>query len=244
MAKIKWDQDGEKFYETGISHGVLYPKNATVSSSQTNPYAAGVAWNGLTSVSESPSGAEETPLYADDIKYLSLYSAEEFGGTIEAYTYPDEFLPCDGTIKLANVAIIGQQKRTPFGIAYKTKIGDDLGNEFYKLHIVYNATASVAEKQYQTVNDSPEAITFSWEFKTVAATATVNGVDYTTANIVIDSRDFSTEQAKAHLKDLEDLLFGTDETVDEESETIPGTDPTLPDIATVITYLTTGKPQG
>ena len=162
MTALVWDQTGDRLYETGTKKGVLYPKDTV------GAYQKGVAWNGLTAVTESPSGAEESPLYADDIKYLSLYSAEEFGGTIEAYTYPEEFAVCDGSASLADGVYIGQQPRRGFGFAYTTVLGNDSQGENYghKLHIVYNAMASPSEKSYATVNDSPEAVTFSWEFTT------------------------------------------------------------------------------
>ena len=159
--KLSWDKSGERFYETGVKNGVLYVQNA-------GAYPKGVAWNGLTAVTESPSGAEATPLYADDIKYLELTSEEEFGGTIEAYTYPDEFAECDGSAELAQGVKIGQQKRKAFGLVYKTTLGnDEEGNDHgYKLHLVYGCKAAPSEKAYATINDSPEAITFSWEFTT------------------------------------------------------------------------------
>ena len=163
MARIKWDSTGERFYETGVKNGVLYPHT-------NGEYKNGVAWNGLTSVTENPSGAEATPLYADDTKYLELRSNEEFGVTIEAYTYPDEFAECDGSATLDGAAgvTIGQQNRKPFGLCYKTILGNDTEKEEYgyKLHLIYGAMASPSEKGYSTVNDSPEAITFSWEVTT------------------------------------------------------------------------------
>ena len=202
MAKIVWDEVGEHLYETGTRHGVLYPKNAQ------GAYGTGVAWNGLTGVTESPSGAEETALYADDMKYLSLYSAEEFGGTIEAYTYPDEFAVCDGSVALAAGVIAGQQIRRGFGFAYRTVLGNDAVGEAYgyKLHIVYNAMASPSERSYATINDSPDAITFSWEFKTTPLTVT--GLNKPTALITIDS----TKVDATKLGQLEDILYGTENT--------------------------------
>ena len=163
MAQLKWDQIGEKYYETGTKNGVLYRKNSSGTA-----YEKGVAWNGLTAVTESPSGAEETALYADDVKYLSLYSAEQFGGTIEAYTYPDEWMVCDGSAELSTGIYVGQQSRRGFGFSYVTTKGNDgQGNDYgEKLHIVYNAMASPSERSYSTINDSPEAITFSWTFTT------------------------------------------------------------------------------
>lgn len=162
MTKLLWDQEGDKLYETGTKNGVLFVKNAN------NTYAKGVAWNGLTAVSESPSGAEETALYADDVKYLSLRSAEQFGATIEAYTYPDEWAVCDGSAELDSGIYLGQQTRRPFAFSYVTVVGNDNeGNDYgEKLHIIYNAMASPSQKSYATINDSPEAITFSWEITT------------------------------------------------------------------------------
>lgn len=202
MSKLVWDKTGERFYETGVQRGVLYTKTGD------NATWKGVAWNGLTAVTESPSGAEATPLYADDIKYLNLMSAEEFGGTIEAYTYPDEFKPCLGEIDAALGMTIGQQARQTFGFCYRTALGnDELGTNYgYKLHIVYNALASVSERAYSTINDSPEAITFSWEFNTTPETVTVNGDAKFTALVTVDS----TKVGAAKMKALEDKLYGSD----------------------------------
>ena len=198
MSKLVWDQTGEKLYETGVKNGVLYPQ------AEGGTYPKGVAWNGLTAVTESPSGAEATALYADDIKYLNLVSAEEFGATIEAYMYPKEFEECDGTAEIAPGVSIGQQARKTFGMSYKTTLGNDVdNNDFgYKLHIIYGALASPAEKGYATINDSPEAITFSWEVKTTPVA--VNGFK-PTASLVIDSTKVKAEKLKA----LEDILYGT-----------------------------------
>lgn len=200
MSKIVWDQTGEKLYETGVKNGVLYPQ------AEGGTYPKGVAWNGLTAVTESPSGAEATALYADDIKYLNLVSAEEFGATIEAYMYPKEFEECDGTAEIAPGVSIGQQARKTFGMSYKTTLGNDIDNNDYgyKLHIIYGALASPSEKGYATINDSPEAITFSWEVKTTPVA--VNGFK-PTASLVIDS----TKVNAAKLKALEDILYGTEE---------------------------------
>ena len=197
MAKLIWDETGEKFFETGVRNGVLYPMDSN------GAYPAGVVWNGLTGVTESPSGAEATPLYADDIKYLNLMSAEEFGATIEAYMYPDEFMLCDGSKSPATGITIGQQNRQTFGLAYKTVIGNDVeGNALgYKIHLVYGGLASPSEKSYQTINDSPEAITFSWEVTTTPVPVTDN---LPTATLVIDSR--TTDETK--LAALELILFG------------------------------------
>lgn len=199
MAKLVWDETGKRLYETGVSQGVLYPQSG-------GTYPNGVAWNGLTAVTESPSGAEATPLYADNIKYLNLFSAEEFGATIEAYTYPDEFMACDGSAQIAKGAYVGQQNRKQFGMCYKTLLGNDVdaNDHGYKLHIIYGAMASPSEKAYATVNDSPEAITFSWE----VTTTPVNVTGYEpTASIVIDS----TKCDPTKLADLEEILYGSAE---------------------------------
>ena len=216
MSKIVWDAIGEHTFETGVRNGVLYLKDAQ------GAYNTGVAWNGLTSVSESPEGAEATDLYADDIKYLTLMSAENFKATIEAYTYPVEFEECDGSATIATGVVIGQQTRKPFGLCYRTAIGNDTdGNEHgYKLHIVYGCQASPSEKQYSTINDSPEAITFSWEVNTT--TVNVTGKK-PTATLIIDS----TKVDKSKLTALEAILYGS---VSEEPR-LP-----LPDeIATLMT---------
>ena len=200
MAKIVWDKIGERLYETGVKNGVLYVQD------ESGAYPNGVAWNGLTSISESPSGAEATPLYADDVKYLELMSAEEFGATIECYTYPDEFAACDGSAAVADGVMIGQQARKPFGLCYKTTVGNDvLGNDFgYKLHLIYGAKASPSEKAYSTINDNPEAITFSYEISTTPVA--VEGFK-PTSTIVIDS----TKVDPAGLAALEAKLFGSEE---------------------------------
>lgn len=213
MSKLVWDQTGERYYETGVKQGVLYPQATG------GTYPKGVAWNGLTAVTESPSGAEATALYADDIKYLNLMSAEEFGATIEAYTYPDEFAQCDGSATLATGVSIGQQSRKAFGLCYRTTLGNDVdGNDFgYKLHIIYNALAAPSEKAYATINDSPEAITFSWE----VTTTPVNVTGFKpTASITIDS----TKVDKSKLTSLEEILYGKD----APSNGGEGTDPRLP----------------
>lgn len=197
MAKLTWDQTGSKFYETGVKNGVLYVQDAN------GAYPAGVAWNGLISVTESPSGAEPTPLYADDTKYLNLISAEQFGATIEAYTYPDEFAVCDGSAALAEGVYIGQQTRSPFGLSYKTTLGNDTNGDAYgyKLHLIYGALAAPSEKAYQSINDSPEAITFSWEVATTAVAVTGKKP---TASVVIDS----TQADPTKLAALEAILYG------------------------------------
>ena len=208
MAKIEWDKTGERLYETGVKNGVRYVQEGGI-------YGKGVAWNGLTAVTESPSGAEATPLYADDIKYLNLISTEEFGATIEAYTYPDEFAACDGSASLVDGVMIGQQARKTFGLCYKTTIGNDTnGNDYgYKLHIIYGALAAPSEKAYATINDSPEAITFSWEVTTTPVNVT--GAK-PTASITIDS----TKADPTKLAALEDILYGKDGE--------PGNEPRLP----------------
>lgn len=198
MSKLVWDATGERLYETGVKNGVLYVQEA-------GAYPKGVAWNGLTAVTESPSGAEATPLYADDIKYLNLMSTEEFGATVEAYMYPDEFAVCDGSAALATGVYIGQQPRKTFGLCYRTVLGNDTENNDYgyKLHIIYGALAAPSEKAYATINDSPEAITFSWELTTTP----VNVKDHKpTACITIDS----TKADKAKLAELEAILYGTE----------------------------------
>lgn len=195
--QLKWDQIGERVYETGVSKGVLYPQ-------VNGAYPKGVAWNGLTNVNESPSGAEATPLYADNIKYLNLMSAEDFGATVEAYTYPDEFAECNGEKSLAAGVQVGQQKRKTFGMSYQTKVGNDTDPDAgYKIHLVYGALAKPSEKSYGTVNDSPEAITFSWELTTTPVE--VPGMK-PTAIITIDSTKVDAKK----LKTLEDKLYGTE----------------------------------
>lgn len=223
MAKLVWDKSSERLYETGVKNGVLYVQGTG------GTYTKGVAWNGLTAVTESPSGAEPTPLYADDIKYLNLLSTEEFGATIEAYTYPDEFAECDGSKSLAAGVYIGQQARKAFGMCYKTTLGNDTeGNDHgYKLHIIYGALAAPSEKAYETINDTPEAITFSWEISTTPVN--VNG-SKPTSTIVIDSTKANPEKLAA----LEVILFGADAPNGEGT----GTDPRLPlpdEIATLMT---------
>ncbi len=205
MARIIWDGVGEKIYETGVDHGVLYPIAAG------GAYSTGVPWNGLTGVTESSSGAESTPQYADNIKYLNILSAEEFGATIEAFTYPPEFMQCDGSAEIAPGVVAGQQTRRNFGFCYRTLLGNDTENvDFgYKLHLVYNATASPSEKAYSTVNESPEPITFSWEITTTPVPIS-SGNYRPTASITIDS----TIADPAKLSALEDILYGT---TDEEA---------------------------
>ena len=201
MAKLVWDKSGERLYETGVKQGVLYVQDTA------GTYPKGVAWNGLTAVTESPSGAEATALYADDIKYVNLVSAEELGGTIEAYMYPDEFAECDGSVALTPGMYIGQQDRKTFGLCYRTTLGNDTdsNNHGYKLHIIYGALAAPSEKAYATINDSPEAITFSWEIKTTPVAVT--GAK-PTACLTIDS----TKVDASKLSALEVILYGKDPT--------------------------------
>lgn len=197
MAVLTWDQTGEKLYETGVQKGVLYPMDGAV-------YGKGVAWNGLTAVNETPSGAESTKLYADDIKYLDIRSAEEFGATIEAYSSPEEFDACDGTAELAAGVNIGQQNRKGFGFCYRSTIGNDTeyNNYGYKLHIIYGLTASPSERSYSTVNDSPEAATLSWE----VSSTPVNVAGFKPTSIItINSKKINAEA----LKEIEDALYGT-----------------------------------
>lgn len=216
MSALVWDQSSERLYETGVDRGVLYPVT-------NNAYGTGVAWNGLTAVNESPSGAEPSDIYADNIKYLTLRSAETFGATIEAYTYPDEFAECDGSATVATGVTIGQQTRKSFGLCYRTLVGNDTDGQDhgYKLHLIYGCTASPSEKSYQTVNDSPEAITFSWE----VSTTPVNVKDHKpTAQLIVDS----TKVDKAKLDTLEAQLYGGE-----------SSDPKLPTPAEVIAIFAT-----
>lgn len=217
MTKLAWDLIGQKRYETGVDHGVLYIPD------ETGAYAMGYAWNGLTTVTESPSGAEANPQYADNIKYLNLYSKEEFGGTIEAFTYPEQFAQCDGSAEPETGVFIGQQRRVSFGFAYRTLVGNDLLGTAagYKWHLIYGATAAPSEKANATVNDSPEAVSFSWEITTIpVAVGTINSVDYApTSYLTVDS----TTADASSLLELEDMLLGTE-----------GGDPHLPLPADVI----------
>ena len=201
MSRIIWDNVGEKTYETGLDRGVLYLMNA-----ETNAYDKGVAWNGLSKVSEKPSGAESSDIYADNIKYLNLLSAEKFAATVEAYTYPDEFAECDGTAEPVPGMVIGQQTRKTFGFSYRTLVGNDVsGTEHgYKIHLIYGAVASPSEKGYSSVNESPEAITFSWEVNTTPVP--VDGFK-PTATVIIDS----TKVSKEALAAVEAILYGADE---------------------------------
>lgn len=204
MSRLVWDQTGQKTYETGTDHAVLYPTD------NTGAYTTGVAWNGITGFTESPSGAENTDLWADNIKYVSLRSAEDYGATIEAYTYPDEFKPCIGEAEAATGVNFGQQKRRAFGFTVRTTVGNDtlMDSYGYKLHIIYGCTASPSERAYQTINDSPEAITFSWEVTTTPVAITTAGFENykPTASVIIDS----TKADKTKLASLEAILYGSD----------------------------------
>lgn len=216
MAMLKWDQTGERLYETGVDHGVLYPQKG-------GAYPLGVPWNGLISVTESPSGAEDNPLYADNMKYLNIKSNEDYGATIECYTYPDEWAACNGEADLAPGVTLGQQRRNTFGLSYRTNIGNDTdGNDHgYKLHLVYNCSASPSEKGYSTINDSPEAITFSYEVTTTPIPVTGNDLDGNpfkpTAVITIDSTKVSPENLAA----LEKILYGSDEDSGDTTARLP-----------------------
>ena len=205
---LTWNNEGERFYETGVKKTVLYLKENK--NAEQKPYAKGVAWNGVTSISESPSGAEATALYADDIKYLNLLSNEEFAASIEAYTYPDEFAECDGSAELAAGVSIGQQPRKQFGLCYRTAVGNDVdGTEKgYKLHLIYNCLAAPTEKSYATINDSPEAITFSWDISTTPVEVAGHKP---TAVVTIDSTKLD-EKGKTKLISLEEILYGKDTT--------------------------------
>lgn len=202
MSKLVWDKEGEHLYETGVKNCALYVQNE-------GKYQAGVAWNGITGVTESPSGAEATALYADDSKYLNLYSVEELGATVEAYTYPVEFEQCDGSASITTGVTIGQQNRKAFGLAYKTVVGNDTDANDYgsKIHLIYGCKASPSEKAYATINDSPEAITFSWELTTTPVEVTGHKK---TASVTIDTTKFNTPELKKKLQALEDKLFGSE----------------------------------
>lgn len=203
MAKLEWDKTGAHYFENGVDHGVLYPQTDGEASGGV-VYGDGVAWNGLTSVTQSPEGAEPSAVYADNIKYLSLLSVEEFNATIEAYTYPDEFAACDGSASLGEGVTIDQQTRKSFCLSYRTKIGNDVNNDLgYKIHIIYGCFAAPSERAYETVNDSPEAMTLSWELSTTPVVVT--GFK-PTSHLVIDS----TKVKPAALKAIEDALYGTE----------------------------------
>lgn len=226
MSKLQWDNVGERMFETGIDHAVLYPVDSN------GTYPKGVAWNGITSASESPSGAEDTALYADNIKYLNLKSAEEFGMSIEAYTYPDEWEQCDGTATLAEGVKLGQQSRKGFGLSYRTRIGNDTEGDShgYKIHLVYGCSASPSERSYQTVNDSPEAITFSWEISTTPVL--LDGFKAVSL-ITIDSTKVNADKLAA----LEEILYGKDESTSGAGD---GADARLPLPAEIKTLFAAG----
>lgn len=207
MPRIIWDQPGQRLYETGVDQGVLYLQNPD------GTYGTGEGWNGLTNVTETPSGAEETKLYANNKKYLAMRSAEDVGGTIQAYTYPKSWEACDGSKELRKGVHITQQSRSSFGLTYRTLIGNDVkGDDYgYKLHLLYNATVSPSERAYATVNDSPEAIQFSWEFATTPVDIPKTIGDFRpTSSVTINSTELESEADKAKLKELEDMLYGTD----------------------------------
>lgn len=204
MPKLAWDQTGQRTYETGVDHGVLYLNDPA---KPDNPYSKAIVWNGLTAVTEAPSGAESNPQYADNMKYIDLVSAEEFKATVEAFTYPIEFAECDGTAFPAQGVAFGQQGRRQFGLCYRTKVGNDVeGQEYgYKLHLIYGCQAAPSEKGYKTINDSPEAITFSWELNTTPV-GVKTGDFKPVASVTVDSRTLDPDK----LKVLEDILFGTE----------------------------------
>lgn len=233
----EWDAAGKKFYETGVDHGVLFPYHSTTSH-DTN-YYDGVAWNGLTTVTQSPSGAEANDIYADNIKYLSLRSAEQFGGTIEAYTYPDEFAKCDGSIEIVSGVVASQQAREKFGFSYRTRIGNDAkGDDYgYKIHLIYGCSVNPSEKSYQTVNDSPEAITFSWELSTEPVPTKIDNTEYRPiAHLEIDSTKFTTTEQKAALARFEQILYGTPATTG--ADPTPAVQPYMPLPVDVVSALT------
>jgi len=224
MSKLVWDAAGTRTFETGVSHGVLYPRAAD------GTYEKGVVWNGLTSVSESPEGAEANDLWADDMKYASFRSAETFGATIEAYTYPDEWADCDGSATVVTGVYVGQQRRKPFGFSFRSCVGSDANIDLssdlgYKIHIIWGATASPSERSYETINDSPDAITFSWEITTVPMP--VAGGYKPTSSMTIDTTRLTSTADRAKLQELEDLLYGT-----------ASTDPQLPTPDQVIAIFT------
>ena len=220
MARLEWDAQNTHFYETGVDHGVLYPMSADGST-----YGVGVAWNGLTAVTESPSGADPNPIYADNIKYLNLYSVEEFGATIEAYTYPDEWAECDGSAQVSPGVTIGQQKRKAFGFSFRSLVGNDtLASDYgYKIHLIYNAMASPSDRNYTTTNDNPEAIDFSWEVSTTPVE--VGGNYKPTSHIIVESNKVDATK----LATLKETLYGSE-----------NAQPTLPTPAQVIAMFAQG----
>ena len=230
MSKLQWDAVGERFYENGVDQGVLFPWSDTANATW---YGKGVAWNGLTKVTESPSGAEPTDLYADNLQYLTLMSSEKFAATVEAYTYPDEFAACDGSLAFtaSSGVYLGQQKRKRFAFSYRTKVGNDVDPDFgYKIHLVYGCLAKPSSKDNNTINDSPEAATMSWEVSATPVKFPVDGSEFRpTAHITIDSTKFTTQEQKAKLTVLEDYLYGTN-----GSGNASGTDPQMPTIEWLI----------
>lgn len=229
MSRIIWDNLGDHFYENGVDHCVLYPVSTT------GTYPQGVAWNGITSISESPSGADANKQWADNINYLTLYGAEEFGATIEAFTYPDEFAECDGSAILVPGVVVGQQPRRGFGLCYRTKIGNDtIGQDYaFKIHLIYGCRAAPSDRSYETINDSPDPITFSWEISTTPVAVPNHNPS---AQIVIDSRDFTSTNGQKALNDFLDILYGTDATTGSNAQ--DGTTARLPLPAEVIEKLT------
>lgn len=231
--KLVWDAETERLYETGVSNGVIWPMNSNGS------YATGSAWNGLTSVNESPSGAEATPLYADNMKYLNLFSAEEFGATIECYTYPDAFKECNGEAEVSNIAGVtaGQQKRKKFAFSYQTKIGNDTDGDDhgYKIHIIYACQASPSETSHATVNDSPEAVQFSYEVTTTPVDLTAYHMK-PTAHIVIDSTKVNSTKLAA----FKEYIYGRDA---DTEHSITAMDSNCPDVAKIIELLGPGQTQ-
>lgn len=239
MSKLQWDKTGERFYELGVDHGVLYAYDE--SSNSYGKYGAGVVWNGLTGVTESPDGADANDLWADNIKYATLRAVETFGATIEAYTYPDEFAECDGTAQPVTGVKLGQQKRKPFGFCFRTQVGNDTttdSDDGYLIHIIYNATASPSDRSYETINDSPDAITFSWEVTTSPVDVGIDGYK-PVSTIVIDSRKFTTTTQQTALAALEGKLYGKDPSTVGGND---GTEPYLPsplEVLTTLGYVTT-----
>ena len=243
MSKLVWDKIDERRYETGVDHGVLYVKDGT-------SYGTGVVWNGLVSVSEKPSGGEPNAIYADNMKYLNLLSVEEFGATVEAYTYPDEFMECDGSASIYSGAVNGVtiegQKRKPFGLCYRTKIGSEADEDLgYKIHLIYEAKAQPSEKTRSTINDSPEAVQFSWELSTTPMTINAkdsNGKDFKpVAHLTIDSTKFNTTALQEKLAALEDKLYGRDAVeADAQAgiEAVAALEPTLLTPDQILTFLT------
>lgn len=235
---LNWDAAGTREFETGVDRGVLFPYNSE-KQDDTN-YYNGVAWNGLTTVTQTPSGAEANDIYADNMKYLSLRSAEQFGGTIEAYTYPDEFAECDGSAEIVTGVFASQQARKKFGFSYRTRVGnDEKGDDYgYKIHLIYGGTVNPSEKSYQTVNDSPEAITFSWELSTEPVqVGKINNVEYRPiAHLEIDTTKLTTEAQKTALANFEQILYGTPADQGNAAKA-----PYMPLPADVITAFTTGS---